>query len=180
MMDRAVHPHTRAILNAWRRLSSDDKAQGIDPKIEDFPNLLGSLFVLKHTEDGMWLFTNVGKDLRQFMGRELMDHDFMSLWRGRDVSLISAQLDAVRYGSAPGIVRARGETLHGQRVELEIALAPLRSSTKGSDRILGLYQMLGGEGLLSGRPIWRHGISAIYPPEAAAEERHLRLVANNS
>lgn len=179
MMDRAVHPHTRAILNAWRRLSSSDETVGIDPKIEDFPNLLGSLFVLKHTDDGIWLFSNVGKDLNKHMGRELLDHDFVSLWRGRDVSLMSAQLDAVRFGSAPGIVRARGETLHGQRVEIELALAPLRSASKGTDRILGLYQTLGGEGLLAGRPIWRHSVHALYPPEVATEERHLRLVASN-
>tara|TARA_B100000678_G_scaffold291623_1_gene309950 strand:+ start:8234 stop:8884 length:651 start_codon:yes stop_codon:yes gene_type:complete len=179
MMDRAVHPHTRAILNAWRRLSSDEGAPGIDPRVEDFPNLLGSLFVLKRTEDGIWLFANAGKDLNIHMGRELVDHDFLSLWRGRDLSLVSAQLDAVRFGSAPGILRGRGETLTGQKVELEIALAPLRSKSSGSDRILGLYQMLGGEGLLCGRPIWRHGISAIYPPDTRVEERHLRLVASN-
>lgn len=178
-MDRATHPNTRAILNAWKRLSSPGKTSGSDPKIEDFPNLLGSLFVLKMAEDGVWLFANVGKDLQSHLGRELLDHDFQSIWRGRDLALVSAHLDAVRFGSAPGIIRARGETLAGQRVELEIALAPLRTKSGNSDRILGLYQMLGGEGLLAGRPIWRHGISAIYPPESNRDEPRLRLVASN-
>ena len=92
---------------------------------------------------------------------------------------MAAQLDAVRFGSAPGIVRGRGETLTGQKVELEISFAPLRSKDSGAERILGLYQMLGGEGLLAGRPIWRHSISAIYPPDSSREEPHLRLVASN-
>ena len=178
MTDRAVHPHTRAILNAWRRLSTDEIGQEGDPKVDDFPDLLGSLFVLKRADPGIWPFANAGKDLTRFVGRELLDQDFLKLWRGRDLDLISAQLDAVRFGSAPGIIRGRGETLSGQCVELEIALAPLRTGG-GTDKILGLYQVLGGEGLLAGRPIWRHSISAIYPPFVAREEPQLRLVASN-
>ena len=179
MTDRAVHRHTRAILSAWRRLSSNGGHQDEDPRVDDFPDLLGSLFVLKRVEDGIWTFANAGKDMNRFLGRELLDHDFATLWRGRDTALINAQLDAVRYGSAPGILRARAETLSGQRVELEISLAPLRSPNTGSDRILGLYQTLGGEGLLNGRPIWRHSVSAIYPPEIAREEPRLKLIASN-
>ncbi|MAI90801.1 PAS domain-containing protein [Ponticaulis sp.] len=179
MLDRAVHPHTHAILDAWRRLSSDNDDASSDPKIEDFPNLLGSLFVLKRTDDNLWTFANVGKDITNHIGRELLDHDFVKLWRGRDMSLIGAQLDAVRYGSAPGLLRGRAETLSGQVVEIEVALAPLRSPNTNSDRILGLYQMLGGEGLLAGRPIWRHSVQAIFPPVAPREEPHLRLVASN-
>ena len=179
MLDRAAHPHTRAIINAWRRLSSNTDQVANDPKVDDFPNLLGSLFVLKHSDDGIWTFANVGKDIRNHIGRELLDHDFIKLWRGRDMSLVNAQLDAVRYGSAPGIIRGRAETLSGQIVEIEVALAPLRSPTTNADRILGLYQMLGGEGLLAGRPIWRHSVGAIFPPEVPREEPQLRLVASN-
>lgn len=179
MTDRAVHPNTKAILSAWKRLSSVHTGDMDEPKAEDFPNLLGNLFVIKRADAGIWPFSTAGNDMTARLGRELIDQDFLSLWRGRDFDLVSAQLDAIRFGSAPGIMRGRGETLSGQRVELEVALAPLKATSTGTDRLLGLYQLLGGEGLLEGRPIWRHSISAIYPPEVQRGEPFLRLVANN-
>lgn len=179
MNDRAVHPNTKAILDAWRRLSSDADNAIEDPKVADFPNVLGSLFVIKRADDGIWPFTNAGKKMVDVLGRELIDQDFLKLWRGRDIDLVSAQLNAIRFGSAPGIIRGRGETLSGQRLEIEIALAPLKKKGQTGDRLLGLYQMLGGENMLEGRPVWRHAVSAVYPPETPIKEPYLRLVASN-
>ena len=47
-------------------------------------------------------------------------------------------------------------------------------------RLLGLYQTLGGEPMLKGRPIWRHRISMLVPPDTRTEGPQLRLVATNA
>ncbi len=179
MTNRATHTNTKAILRAWERLSSENPSGFGDPKVSDFPNMLGSLFVLKQAETGVWPFVNAGNDLTRRLGRDLIEHDFLSLWRGRDVALVSAQLDAIRYSGQPGVVQAVGETLSGQCVALEIALAPLRMSGVSGDRFLGLYQLLEDDRGLAGRPVWRHSVSALYPPEVQRAEPKLRLVASN-
>lgn len=179
MTNRATHPNTKAILRAWERLSSENTQAFVDPKVSDFPNMLGSLFVLKQAEIGIWPFANAGNDLTRRLGRDLIEQNFLSLWRGRDMALVAAQLDAIRFSGQPGVLHGRGETLSGQSVQIEIALAPLRVPGIAGDRLLGLYQLLEDESGLSGRPVWRHSVSALYPPEAQHAEPNLRLIASN-
>lgn len=179
MTDRATHPNTKAILNAWTRLSADETGRFNDPKVSDFPNLLGNLFVLKQVDAGIWPFTNAGNDLGRILGRELVDQNFITLWRGRDMELISAQLDAIRFSGMPGIIHAQAETLAGRQVAVEIALAPIIGTNGKPDRILGLYQMLESSGELEGRPVWRHGINALFPPEQQRADNIVPLFAMN-
>lgn len=180
MTDRAVHKNTQAILRAWTRLSSDRPEKLSDPRVSDFPNLLGNLFVLKQVDIGIWPFTNAGAELGQRLGRELIDQNFLTLWRGRDMDLVSAQLDAIRYSGMPGIVHCQAETLNGRQVAVEIALAPILGKGQKSDRLLGLYQIMDDAETLSGRPVWRHSISAIYPPEHQQQaDNIIRLFASN-
>ena len=79
------------------------------------------------------------------------------------------------------LVRARGETLAGRRVDIEMTLAPLTGLAQSGDRVrlLGLYQPLSGAGLLQGRPVWRHRLTSIFPPDLHVEPARLKLVANN-
>lgn len=179
MTHRATHTNTRAILRAWERLSSENTQAFGDPKVSDFPSMLGSLFVLKQAETGVWPFANAGNDLTLRLGRDLIEQDFLSLWRGRDVALISAQIDAIRFSGRPGVIHGRGETLSGQNIQIEIALAPLRMAGVSGDRLLGLYQLLEDDKVLAGRPVWRHTVSALFPPEVQHTEPRLRLIASN-
>ena len=96
--------------------------------------------------------------------------------------MMSAFLDAVQLDSAPGVIRGRGETMTGQRVELELTLMPLAKQSEQTDnqRLLGLYQTLGGEAFLKGRPVWRHRISMLVPPDTRLAEPRLKLVASNA
>lgn len=179
MTDRAVHSNTKAILQAWARLSSDTQDKFRDPKVSDFPNLLGSLFVLKQVDLDIWPFTNAGTDLGARLGRELVEQNFLTLWRGRDMDLVSAQLDAIRFSGMPGLIHCEAETLAGQHIKVEIALAPILGSGDTPDRILGLYQPLDAPEKLNGRPVWRHGISALFPPERQRTENVVPLFAMN-
>ena len=80
------------------------------------------------------------------------------------------------------MIRGSGETLTGQRVEVEITLMPLaQSSVDGNvTRFLGLYQTLGGLPMLKGRPIWRHRLAMLVPPDTRRSEPALKLVASNA
>ena len=112
------------------------------------------------------------------------EHDFLQLWSGPDREMMAHFMEAVRFDGAPGIIRGRGETLTGQRVEVEITLMPLVRPGTGAHgdtpRLLGLYQTLGGEPMLKGRPIWRHRISMLVPPDTHSAGPQLRLVTSNA
>ncbi|HPF24057.1 MAG TPA: PAS domain-containing protein [Hyphomonas sp.] len=182
MNDRSIHPNTKILLDAWRRMNAHTDPVGSEsPRVTDHPGLIDRLFVLEHKRDGAWLFRNAGGSVSSLMGRQLVDHDFLNLWTGPDRPMMSAFLEAVQLDGAPGVIRGRGETLTGQRVELELTLMPLAKQSERPDtsRLLGLYQTLGGEPMLKGRPVWRHRISMLVPPDTRVPGPQLKLVASN-
>lgn len=182
MLDRSIHPNTKVMIDAWRRMSADPANHAVGgPNAHEHPGLIGSLFVLQRMDDGAWTFTSAGDEITKLLGRNVTNHDYLSLWSGPDRALMNAFLDAVRLDGAPGVVRGRGETLTGQRVEIELTLMPI---TRISDRVepvrmLGLYQTLGGQAMLNGRPVFRHRVSMLVPPTTRTEGPALKLVANH-
>jgi hypothetical protein len=182
MNDRSIHPNTRILIDAWRRMSASPAANAVDdPRVAEHPDLITQLFVVQHDREAGWLFRTAGQGLSDLLGRDLTHHDFLELWTGPDRFMMAHFMEAIRYDGAPGVIRGRGETLAGQRVEVEITLMPLVRPGAHTDtpRLLGLYQTLGGEPMLGGRPVWRHRISMLVPPDTRTEGRQLRLVANN-
>jgi len=177
MPDRMIHPNTRILLEAWRRMSvnPDEMAQG--PQASDYPHLIDRLFVLRRTPDGVWVFSNSGGALQKMLGREMEDHDFLSLWSGNERLMMSALIESTSNAAEPSVVRMSGETLRGNRCDLEMPLAPLTG--KSGIRMLGLYQSLGGEAMLHGRTIWRHTITSIQMPVKRVSEPRIQLVASN-
>ena len=107
----------------------------------------------------------------------------MPLWTGYDKDMITAFLGSVLQYRLPGIIQASGETLNGQSIDIELSFTPIgRNMLKGqkADRLLGLYQVIGTEAALKGRPIWRHRLTALHPPVARDGQPYLKLVANNN
>ncbi|CUS56645.1 PAS domain-containing protein [Hyphomonas sp. KY3] len=183
MHDRSIHPNTRIMLEAWKRMSVNPASEeDRTPRANDHPDLITNIFMIQSTQDGAWIFRTAGDGVSQLLGRTLPNHDFLALWTGPDRSMVSGLLDAVRLDSAPGVIRGSGETLTGQRVEVEITLMPLaQSSVDGNvTRFLGLYQTLGGLPMLKGRPIWRHRLAMLVPPDTRRSEPALKLVASNA
>jgi hypothetical protein len=84
---------------------------------------------------------------------------------------------------SPATLRARGETIDRQRLEIEVLLAPLVGRGSVQSRILGLFQPLGGEALLRGRPLVRLMVMGLYPPLAESVQPgsgpRLRLVTSD-
>lgn len=180
MIDRSIHPNTRVLIDAWRRMNADPVHHAESgPQTHDHPSLIGKLFVLQWTKDGAWTFGLTGEHIVSLLGRPVENSDFLQIWTGPDRAMMEGFLEAVRLDGHPGIVRGRGETLTGQRVEIELTLAPLMRVSERIQlpRLLGLYQTLGGESMLAGRPVWRHRISMLVPPDVKTEGPALKLVS---
>jgi hypothetical protein len=171
-----IHPYTQAVIDAWRRLSGAS-LEGAEPVPEQYPGLVSQLFVLNRAGESDYPFRRVGGSVEQLFGRALLEHNFLSLWSANDRALVAAALAAAVADRGPAIVRARGESLHGRRVELEFALAPLLIGSGEPDRFLGVMQTLTSEDVLSGRPLRRLQALAVFPPAPAPAHPILRIVS---
>lgn len=171
-----AHPNTQAVLDAWRRLS-EGVAANEGPTTEDYPGLVGRLFVLNHVADRDFSFRRVGYALEQLFGRQLAEHNFLSIWGESDRRLVNAALVSAIADRGPTLIRARGETMIGKRVDLEFALAPLFGKPTSQTRFLGLCQPMTPEDSLAGRPLRRLQVLAIFPP-APALNPTIRLVSS--
>jgi hypothetical protein len=179
MIDKSVHPNTRTLIEAWRRIQSDPRAAALGgPDARDHAGLIDRIFVIERREDHAWLVRTCGAAVILLVGRDLVNQNYLDLWSGPDRSMMAALLEAIRFDGAPGVVRGRGETLSGERVELEISLMPLSPEAARSERtrMLGLYQTLGEAPMPSGA-VFRHRLSMLVPPDTRRIGPQLRLVA---
>lgn len=180
MNEIARHPNTQMLLNAWDYMISDpDPNNDVEPT-RIHKDLIDCLFVLEDI-DQAWIFRNAGQNLPSFLGRDLADQDFLRFWTGHDRAMAETLLSATVDGRRPAFIHARGETLTGQRIDIEITLAPLLKTPRSQSpsRILGLYQTLDSTQTLNGRPVWRHRITQILPPDGEQYQPQIRLVASN-
>lgn len=181
MLDRTLHPNSQTLLSAWQRMNAASNDTPAGPTTRDHPDLVERLFVIQDAGDSDWVFKTAGAQIQASLGRELADHNFLGFWAGFDRDMLDLLLKTISQERMPGIVRGRGEALTGERVDVELILAPLAQPPhlEGGARILGLYQTLGGEVFLRGRPVWRHRLTAIFPPDLRTDEPRLKLVASN-
>jgi hypothetical protein len=182
MTDRSIHPNTRVLLDAWRRMQDNPQAHALEgPDVRDHASLVEHIFVIERREDLSWLVRTSGPALNALVGRNLVNRNWLDLWTGPDRAMMAAFLEAIRFDGAPGVVRGRGETLNGDCAELEISLMPLspEAGRAPRHRMLGLYQTLGSEMPLAGKPVFRHRISMLVPPDTRRLGPSLRLVASN-
>jgi len=182
MASRSIHPSTRALLEAWRRMRADPQSHGLTgPGAAECTGLIDRIFVVEQREDLSWLVRTSGATLNALVGRNLVNHNYLDLWTGPDRAMMAAFLEAIRFDGAPGVIRGRGETLNGERVELEISLMPLSAETDRSrrQRMLGLYQTLGDEDLPASKPVFRHRLSMLVPPDTRRSGARLRLIINH-
>lgn len=181
MLDQRAHPNTRTMLEAWRRMDDHQPAptsgSGMAAAAVDATPLIANMFVLRASEAG-WRFRTAGDALTRHFGKSLCEEDFLDLWLGADRGLATSILQSVCAEGNPGLIRARGETLTGRVLSVEIALAPLAPGNGWAQRILGHYQPLGGETFIGARPLWRHTISEVIAPRREIRRSHLRLVSS--
>jgi len=179
MLDRTAHPNTRTMLEAWRRM---DTTPGVLVSANDAGSepsaLVNNIFVIRDSGEGKWMFRTAGESLLRYFGKQLSDEDFIDLWLGADRGMVQSVITSVLAENGPGLIRARGETLIGRQLEVEIALAPLPANAGSVRRVLGHYQPLGGEAMLGERPIWRHCVTEVRTPQRPMRRAHLTLVSS--
>jgi hypothetical protein len=86
-----AHPNTQAMLDAWQRLVDGDNASD-GPTTDEYPGLVNNLFLLNHVAERDFAFRRVGAALDRLFGRQLAEHDFLSIWNDIDRRLVAAGL----------------------------------------------------------------------------------------
>jgi len=171
-----AHPNTQVMLDAWRRLADGGEiADG--PGVDDHPGLVASLFVLNQCGKRDFAFRRAGATLDRLFGRQLIDHNFLSVWHDTDRQLVDAGLAMALKDRGPLLIHARGETLAARRIDLEFALAPLEIPEGAMPRFLGLCQTITPEETLGGRPLRALQALAIFPP-APPPSPAIRIVSS--
>jgi len=138
-----AHLNTELLTDYWRaRLPAfgSPPRSSIDPT--QFVNLLPQVFILGRLGAGQYAFRLVGGLLADLHDRGLQGADFLSLWQSPDRASLKSAMEGAARRSHPLIVNARGHSLDGERIELEVLLAPVSGQGGGVDRFLGLYQPL--------------------------------------
>ena len=173
-----MHPNTQAMLDAWQRMTAkpDDLIGG--PPADDYPGLLGCLFILQGGVKGRLPFRIAGDDLAVRLGRNLIGSNFLDVWAEEDHPLLSSLVEKVLAERRPGLVRGQGLIGHRKSVNIEVVFAPLDKTGIGQDRILALHQVTGASAG-EDNPIGLHKLTALYPPEPVEKKATLRLVACN-
>lgn len=176
--EETFHPDTRALLAYGRALAGI----GAAPTGGGAASLAGRMFVLDRLHSGRLQVRTFGADLIALFGRDLRDGDIRDLFWAPDQTMLAAFVAAIETANEPGVARLMAETDDLRRLGAEMLLTPLRSDGHQSDRLLGLFQPLGGETLLQGRPLARLKLGALHPPFArpqAAPKGGLKLVVSN-
>jgi hypothetical protein len=150
------HSNTQRLTDYWqsrRRGGLAPLRAHIDPC--DFADLLPQVFILGRMAAGGYEFRLAGGLVERLNGRGLRHADFASVWRAADrIGLQTAMEAALRRGAAL-VIDAEGAAEDGERVQFEILLAPMISSTGEVDRFLGLCQPTVSLAPLQDRPVER-------------------------
>ena len=176
--EETFHPDTRALLAYGRAL-----AGASDPAARPAPGagadrVVERLFVMDRQPTGPLVLRTFGAELVTLFGADPRGKDFLAFFPKADQALIAAFADTVSAAGQPGVLRVSAETTAGQSLGAEILITPLRVPPVSTDRLLGLFQPLGGEALLAGQHVRRLKLGAMHPPVARAKAG-LRLVVNN-
>jgi hypothetical protein len=172
--EETFHPDTRALLAYGRALAG----AGAPPRKGGADQVLERLFVIERTKDARLPVRTFGRDLIQLFGRDLRDHDFAQLFLAPDARLMHALIDAAAAAGQPAIARITAESADRRKLAAEVLITPLKVDAMLGERFLGLFQALGGEPFLAGKPLLRLRVGSLHPPEAK-EPKGVRLVVSN-
>ncbi|MGH6951673.1 MAG: PAS domain-containing protein [Vitreimonas sp.] len=174
MGEETFHPDTRALLAYGRALAGANAP----PKKGGADQVLERLFVIERRRDGRLPVRSFGAELVALFGADLRDHDLARFFLGPDLALLKTLIDACAAAGQPGIMRVLAETACGKQLGAEMLIAPLKVQGAACERYLAMFQSLGGEHFLDGRPIRFLRIGSLHPPLAKAP-RGMRLVVVN-
>nr|WP_240454548.1 PAS domain-containing protein [Caulobacter sp. 17J65-9] len=150
---RVFHTNTQRVIDYWRSLRTGPSAPSraaFDPMV--LHKLLPQVFMVGRGAGGLPLRL-AGDEVIQLHGRSLRAAPFLSMWASPSrAAARDAAVAAVR-GVEPVVIMTEGRTQAGDRLGLEILLAPLVGPSGVVDRLLGLHQPTTGTDVLEQRPL---------------------------
>ena len=181
MQSSKTHAYTQALIDAWRRFSTQSPLED-GPDTQDYPGLVENLFVLACPSADQLTFRNIGAGVERLFGRDLVEHEFLSLWASNDRPLVAAAAYCAVKENGPTVINAVASRIAGGPVAIEFTLAPIRNANGEVSRLLGLCQVLTPGTEATPRPIGPMRLEAVFPPAtppADTPRQKLRLVVNN-
>lgn len=175
MGEETFHPDTRALLAYGRALAGAAEP----PKKGGADHVLERLFVVERSADGRLPIRTFGAELVKLFGRDLREHNLAHFFLPPDLTLVNALIGASLAAGEPGVARLTAETSEGRKLGVEMLLTPLRIDGSQSNRLLGMFQPLGGEPFLNGQDVRLLRLGSLHPPAAKAP-KGMRLVVVNS
>jgi hypothetical protein len=137
-------------------------------------HILADLFILEADGAAAPRFRLAGTRICSLFVRELRGTRFDGLWSASDMARLSRIARTVLAGGAPMLVQASGITANGDRLDVEIALLPLRSTAGASsngpaDRIFGSMSPLSSPSWIGAHPLPYLTLGDVAHLEASAE-----------
>jgi hypothetical protein len=177
------HPNTQKLIDTWRSHREGRRLPArTDLSPIDLGPLLPQVFMLGQEDGpngGDEVFRLSGGLIADLYGRDLRGSTFNALWSLHQRPLAAETLARARRAAAPVVITVDAEAAGGERIGLELCLAPLTGPDGVANRTLGLLQPISMVGRLMGQRveslIWR---GAELAADAGAEPR-LKLVAMN-
>ena len=171
------HPNTQKLIETWRaRRSGHALPARASLSPIDLGPILPQIFMLGH-EDGAEVFRLCGGLIADLYGRDLRGASLASLWSPQERPLAMDALARARNAAAPVVVTVDAEAPNGERIGVELCLAPLTGPDGAANRTLGLFQPISMVGRLMGQRIVNLSLrGAVVAVEARPK---LKLVALN-
>lgn len=135
------HKHSEMMLSYWAGLRG---TRGQAPRREDlspraFKRALPDVFLIERMDRHTFAFRLAGTRVCTIYGRELRDHNFISLWPATDQNAVKAVMERALKTATPAVFTAIVETLDRRQAEAEILLMPLADENGQVTRLLGSF-----------------------------------------
>ena len=101
--------------------------------------ILSDTFILEADAEAGFPFRLSGSRICAVTGQEMKNERFLALWRGADRATVRGALETVSDDAAVAVIGVTGSTDLGRRIDIEIALLPLRHRGRTHARVLGSF-----------------------------------------
>jgi hypothetical protein len=174
-----VHPNTQKLIETWRA-HRDGQALPARTALSpiDLGPLLPQILMLGH-EGGEEVFRLSGGLIADLYGRDLRGSVLSALWAKHERPLVADVLVRARRAAAPVVLTVDAEAPNGERIGVEICLAPLTGPDGAANRTIGLFQPISMVGRLMGQRIRMLSLRGAVVMVEAQSAPMLKLVALN-
>jgi hypothetical protein len=155
-------PATKELFGYWNRIRGDRAAperSDVDPGA--IRGILGDTFILEANVVAGFPFRLSGTRVCAITGHEMKGEGLLDYWTGADRATVLGALSTVSDDAAVAVIGAQGVTELGRRVDLELALLPLRHRGRTHARLLGSIAPIETPYWLGSCPVTRFELTSL-------------------